>query len=264
MPEPYPLLLEDGSSLDWEGARYSTQLRVGDGYATVTHKLEEAPQLQSLIEQGTARWVLELRCPTTLLSRWEHSRTSIGTMRWDAAEVQGELYFTPGLITIEPAILTSEGLSNIWAAPITVPPGRWLARGDVTRAKSLAASLLTFLPSPDLRAGEMEVRPDTSSGDLHFKVYVSEELFPQCPGRRDVQIAALIAAFGMIPHLDAGDGSEEIDDAAEYQILAKIKQRLMESNVSVWGKGNNENFDPARAATAIEQFEVEPVDNERS
>ena len=43
-------------------------------------------------------------------------------------------------------------------------------RGDVTRAKSLAASLLTFLPKPDLREGEMEVVPDTSGGDLHFKV----------------------------------------------------------------------------------------------
>ena len=75
MPEPYPILLEGGSSLDWEAARYSTELRVGDGYATVTHTLQGAPQLQSLIEQGAARWALELRCPTTLLSRWEHSET---------------------------------------------------------------------------------------------------------------------------------------------------------------------------------------------
>ena len=264
MPEPYPILLEDGSSLDWEAARYSTELRVGDGYATVTHILEGAPQLQSLIEQGTARWALELRCPTTLLSRWEHSETAVCTAKWDAAEVQGELYFTPGLITIRPVSLTGDGLSDLWTAPIRVPRGCWLARGDVTRAKSLAASLLTFRSKPALRAGEMEVMPEMIGGDLHFNVYVSEQLFPQCPDRRDLQIAALIAAFGRIPHLDAEDDPEAVEDAAEYRILASIKERLRELNVPVWGDGHNEEFDPARAATAIEQFSVDPVDGDRS
>ena len=264
MPEPYPILLEDVSSLDWEAARYSTELRVGDGYATVTHKLESAPQLQSLIEQGTARWALELRCPTTLLSRWELSETAVCTAKWDAEEVQGELYFTPGLVTLNPVSLTGEGLSDLWNAPISVPRGCWLARGDVTRAKSLAASLLTFLPKPNLREGEMEVLPDTSGGDLHFNVFVSEQLFPQCRVRRDLQIAALIAAFGRIPHLDAEDVLEAAEDGAEYRILASIKERLLELNVPVWGDGHNENFDPARAATAIEQFSVDPVDGVRS
>ncbi len=257
MPEPYPILLEDGSSLDWRNARYSTDLRVGDGYATVTNSLEEAPQLQSLIEQGTARWALELRCPTTLLSRWEHSDTAQCTTKWDAAEIQGELYFTPGLITVKPLSLTAEGLSDLWATPISVPRGCWLARGDVSRAKSLAASLLTFFPRSDLREGDMEVLPDTSGGDLHFNVFVSEQLFPQCRVRRDLQIAALIAAFGRIPHLDADDVPETGEEATVYRILASIKERLIESNVPVWGEGRNENFDPARAATAIEQFLIE-------
>lgn len=264
MPEPYPILLEDGSSLDWEAARYSTELNVGDGYATVTHVLEDAPELQLLIEQGAARWVLELRCPTTLLSRWERSETAVCTAKWDAAEVQGELYFTPGLITIEPVSLTGQGLSGPWTAPIRVPRGCWLARGDVRRAKSLAASLLTFHSKTELREGEMEVLPDTSSGDLHFNVFVSEQLFPQCPVRRDVQIAALIAAFGRIPHLDAEDVPEAVGDGARYGILASIKGKLRESNVPVWGDGLNENFDPARAATAIERFLVDSADGDHS
>ena len=269
MPEPYPILLEDGSSLDWETARYSTDLIVGDGYATVTNKLDGAPQLQAMLEEGTARWALELRCPTTLLSRWDHSETAECTAKWDAAEVQGELYFTPGLITTKSVSLTSEGLSDLWATPIRVPRGCWLARGDVRRAKSLAASLLTFFPKPDLREGDMEVLHDTSGGDLHFNVFVSEQLFPQCRARRDLQIAALIAAFGRIPHLDAYDGPEAVEDAAEYKILASIKERLIESNVPVWGEGRNENFDPARAATAIAQFlidqpSVDPVEGDHS
>ncbi len=264
MYEPYPILREDGSSLDWESARYSTELVVGDGYATVTHILEGAQQLQSLVELGAAHWALELRCPTTLLSRWELRKTAVCTAKWDPAEVQGELYFTPGLITRETVTLTGDGLGELWTPPIRVPPGCWLVRGDVTRAKSLAASLLTFHPKTDLRDGEMEVQPDTGGGDLHFKVFVSEQLFPQCPVRRDLQIAALIAAFGRIPHLDSEGAPDAEEDVVEFPILATIKERLREVGVSTWGAEDNENFDPARAATAIEQFAIDVVDSDRS
>lgn len=264
MPELLPILLEDGSSLDWEAARYSTELRVGNGYATVTHTLEGALQLHALVEQGAAGWALELRCPTTLLSRWEHSETAVCRAKWDPVEVQGEIYFTPGLIALKPVELTDEGLSDLWTTPIQVPPGCWLARGDVRRSKSLAASLLTFLPDPELNQGAMEVRPDTSGGDLHFNVFVSEELFPQCPVRRDLQIAALIAAFGRIPHLDPDSGPDAAEDVSEYRILASIKERLNEAGVPLWGDGQNDNFDPALAATAIEQFSVDVVESDRS
>ena len=170
---------------------------------------------------------------------------------------------------VRPVSLTSEGLSDLWTAPIGVPSGCWLARGDVTRAKSLAASLLTFFPKPDLREGDMEVLPDTSGGDLHFNVYVSEQLFPQCRVRTDLQIAALIAAFGRIPHLDPVDVPDSGEDTTEYGMLTRIKERLREANVTVWGEGLNEHFDPARAATAIEQFRIEdpaldPVDGDQS
>ena len=121
VPEPYPILLEDGSSLDWEAARYSTELRVGNGYATVAHKLEDAPQLQCLIEQGTARWALELRCPTTLLSRWELSETAVCTAKWDVDEAQGELYFTPGLITLKPESTEGGRLVSILKWPEGAP-----------------------------------------------------------------------------------------------------------------------------------------------
>ena len=263
------MLLEDGSSLDWKAALYSTELSVGDGYATVTHILKDAPQLQSFVDTGKARWALELRCPTTLLSRWELSETTVCTAKWNPTEVQGEIYFTPGLITVKPISMTSDGLSDLWTIPLMIPRGCWLIRGDITRAKSLAASLLTFHSTSRLSEGEMEVRPDISSGDLHFKVYVSEKLFPQCPVRRDLQIAALVAAFGRIPHLDVENDSGGDDEASEYRILSSIKERLRELNVPVWGEGQDENFDPARAATAIEQFFIdqppgEPADDEPS
>ena len=45
----------------------------------------------------------------------------------------------------------------------------------------------------------MTVSPDTSTGDLRFHVKLSPNMYETCYRNRDVQIAALIAAFGRIP-----------------------------------------------------------------
>ena len=257
MTNAKPLLLEDGSSLDWPDASYSAEMKFGESYATVTHELVGATQLHRLLERGAACWIVELRCPSTLLSRWAESQTSVCTVKWDPTEIQGELYCSAGLVTTEPVTLTAEGLSDLWAAPIAIPAGYWLARSDTTRSKSLAASLITFYPDGNLVGGQIEVRHVTGDGDLHFNVYVSEQLYPQCRTRRDLQIAALIAAFGRIPHLDETNDADET--GATYPILESVKDRLRQANVPLWGGELNQDFDPARAATAIEEFTVEPV-----
>jgi len=257
-----PLLLEDESSLDWEQARYSTKLTISDHDATVEHTLRHAPQLQRLLDEGAIRRVLELRCPTTLLSRWVSSDTSTCRAEWKPNEVHGEMFFIPGLIAAKQLTLSGEGLSDLWTAPITVPRGHWLARGDVSRAKSLSASLLSFHSRPDLVDGCMRIEPSATSGDLHFNVWVSESLLPQCRTRRDLQIAALIGVFGRIPLIDEEHNGELDDDASPSSILQNIKQKLREANVPLWGGELDRDFDPAWAATAIEPFALEVMDKD--
>ena len=128
--------------------------------------------------------------------------------------------------------------------------GCWLARGTVLRTQSLAASLLQFHKKNALKNGEMEVTPDFTTGDLRFNVWLAPRYFDEViRNNRDVQIAALIAAFGRIPLLDSEDG----EDVA---VLAHIKAALNEAGVPAWGGELNAEFDPARAATAIEAFQI--------
>ena len=97
----------------------------------------------------------------------------------------------------------------------------------------------------------MHVEPDTSSGDLRFLVHLSPRHYAEgLRDNRDVQIAALIAAFGRIPFLDQ-------DDEARYPILTFIKAVLQDKGIPHWGEAA-EDFDPAAAATAIEPFYLPP------
>ncbi len=248
---PVPLLREDGSSMDWARATYSAKITISESGADVVHTLAEAPQLDALIAAGDAQYVLEARCPQTLYARVAYSRDANVRCEWDPRDVYGEMFLIPGLVSVRACQLDTEGLNQLWGSePIDVGKGRWLARGSIVRTQSLAASLLEFLKKPELTDGEMRVEPDTGSGDLRFKVYLAPNYFDMViRTNRDVQIAALIAAMARMPWLDSGDGES-------YATLAQVKAKLQESNVPVWDSDPGD-FDPARAATAIERFYIQ-------
>lgn len=246
-----PLLREDDASIDWLAARYQTEITIAGSAATATNILVDAPELEALIEAGHIEWALELRCPKTLLATITRSSSSQVRCEWRPADVDGELFLTPGLIAVRECMIGTTGLNPLWGdQQIAVGPGRWLARGSVLRTQSLASSLLDFYRKEALKDGEMEVTPDFTSGDLRFKVWLAPNYFDKViQSNRDVQIAALIGAFGRIALLD----SEETES---YAILSHIKAALNEAGVPPWGPGFNSEFDPARAATAIEAFQI--------
>ena len=247
-----PLLRADGASMDWTHAAYRADVKVGGHSAQVRNILVAAPQLEEQVQNGSARWALELRSPRTLFARTEYNADPDFSVRWSADEVGDELFITPGLVTVRTLYLRTDGLNRLWGSePIEVLRGRWLARGAVLRTKSLAASLLTFVPNKSLTDGQITVEPVTTSGDLRFNTSLPPEIYDQVRQRRDVQIGALIAAMGRIPHLDSAD-----DDA--YPILHHIRDALTERGVQIWGEEMNSEFDPAAAATAIEGFQVMP------
>ena len=254
-----PLLREDRSSIDWLHAQYRAEINISGRAATATNTLIDAGALDALIQAGDAEWALELRCPKTLLARVVRSSDPEVRCEWQQTEVDGELFLTSGLIAVRDCKLSADGLNRLWGKePIAVPAGHWLARGLVLRTKSLASSLLEFHKKPDLKDGEMEVTPDITSGDLRFRVWLAPNYFDKViQDNRDVQIAALIAAFGRIPFVDS-------DDSEGYAVLSHIKAALSEAGVPSWGPELNADFDPARAATAIEAFQiaVSPEDDE--
>ncbi len=246
----FPQLRQDGVSIDWTNAEYSAEISISGTSAVSCNSLSGAPEIEYLIASGRAQWALELRCPKTLFAKVVHSDSREVRCEWAPEDVDGEIFFGPGLIAIEDCVLDASGLNDAWGDhPVSIPAGRWIARGTAVRTESLASSLLTFHKKPQLRDGQMEVTADIGSGDLGFKVWLSPNYFERViQSNRDVQIAALIAAFGQIPSIDDKGGEE-------FAILGHIKAALNEAGVPIWGDEGGE-FDPALAATTIEPFYI--------
>ena len=195
-----PVLLEDGSSLDWPQALYTPTVRIGDGFARVTHCLDGAPLLHKLLDRGDAVWAVELRCPKTLLARTETSAQAEHTLRWDTADVDGMAWLLPGLLAPAPLRLPDDrALNEVWRGEVPeFPAGWWIARGDARRITPLADSLLRFQLDEQLSVGRIAVEPDRSRGNLRFIVRSAPDVHQRATqGDRSLWIAALIGACGL-------------------------------------------------------------------
>lgn len=242
-----PLLTQDNTRMDWKRARYSSRVQVQAGKAFVVNELHDAPELISLVERGSAKWIVDVRCPKALYAKFELSSDPKFEVPWGTTETDGAVYLRPGLVAVEDLRLSATGLIDLWGADeIDVPKGWWLAQGKVVSSKSLSESLLTFRRVDTLSEGRMSVEKDMSTGNLRFIVGLAPNLYDERRADRDIHMAGLIAAFGL---LGCSPPSEETEDA----ILQAIKAKLDEADVPVWG---DENYDPAQAATVIEQFRI--------
>ena len=254
----YPVLYEDGSSLDWRDASYGANVNLTEQSATAEHALSGASALEALVNKGDAKWALELRSPKTLFSKLALSATTTCTIDWDPRDVDGDLYLMPGLIAVKATHLNTAGLIDLWGSDeIGVPAGAWLVRADARRAKSDASSLLTFHVDVSMEDGAMRVEPDTGGGQVHFNVWVSAATREQCRHDRNLQVAALIGAFGRIAQIaDPDPESEGIEDP----LLTRIRERLETHGVPVWD--DPVQFDPVLAATTLEPLQIEPATND--
>ena len=239
-----PVLTEDDTRMDWKVARYRTTVRVKAGGATVTNEILDAPELTALVNQGQAKWAVEVRCPKTLYAHTYQYATSAFELSWAPSDVDGQLFLRPGLIATCDLSLPATGLiEGFWEPPLLVPRGWWLAQGRTFKTQGLAESLLRFRRHGDLEDGTMSVIPDMGSGNIQFIVSLAPDLFDQRRTDRDVQIAALVAALSQLKQLTV----EELDNT----VFEAVKQRLDDANVPNW---EDDSYDPALAATTIEPF----------
>ena len=254
--EVLPVLREDGSSMDWEQAKYQTEVQIRRGGATVEHRLESAPELEELLGRGLVRFALEVRCPRSLFSRTFSGDCPTLEASWDPENAQGPVYLMPGLVAVADVALSTAGLIEIWGEErLAVPQGAWLARGRMSRSENLAASLVVFRRSDELQDGprsRMSVREDNSEGEPRFVVYLPSDLYRRAHHDRSIQVAGLIAACGLLPR------SAFFREDAESRVAQELRVRLREAGVATWDTDEDETWDPALAATVLEPFVVEP------
>ena len=250
-----PLVLEDGSRLDWPDARYQPEVRVAGDRATIIHALDGAPSLERGISEGVARWAVEIRCPKTLSSRIELSSEPKHTVTWRRDELDGVSWIVPGLLAVQGLQLPAEELDPIWSGEsLLVPQGWWLARGTKRKVNTLAQSLLRFVKAEKLEEGRMQIQSERGSGQLSFVAHVASDIWDDIRSNRTLQVAALVGVCGQFPR-EFGEDPEQ-----EPAIAREIRLRLEEADVPVW---TDDAYDPALAATAIERFHPTQINEGR-
>ena len=252
-----PVLAADASRLDWTLARYAVKVDVKSGRAFVTHQLDDAPELDRLLREGAAEWVTELRCPRTLLSRPERSRGPEQVVNLAAEDVVGDAFLIPGLVAVRNLEIRASGLDPLIWPPDTgvpIPAGWWLVRGDPQTTTPLTASLVRFRRDPDgrLAPGQMSVEEGSDGGKPFFRVTLAQDLYDRRRTDRDIQIAGLIGACGMLPRSSLGTNGGTEGDNATHPVALQLRARLEDAGVPDW---TSDHFDPARAATVLEAFQ---------
>lgn len=249
-----PVIAEDGSRLDWVRAKYEADIELEYSEAVVAHRIHEAGEIQHLLDEGRAKYVIEVRCPHTLLSRQHESSQPKQEVTWHDDTVSGDVYLTPGIVLKNDTEIDTANLNRaIWqdGTTVKVTAGWWLARGEMRSVTPLAASLVKFQRDNDNRlgSGQMSVTEAADAGTPYFRVVMAQELYDKRIKCRDMQIAGLIAACGMLPISSLRKGEANADSP----IASQLRSRFKKEDIPDW---DDEEFDPARAATVLEEFYI--------
>ena len=242
----YPQLRADLTSADYPGAFYENKVFVTGSSARVINSLVNAPDLESLMAQGKAKWSIEIRAPAALWSRTELTSLDDKTVNLSPEDTGPEVFIISRLVAIEDLELPTSRLNPAWHDDdiVEIPKGVWLALGSIWRSESSVSSILKFIKSDHLPNGRMEIEgPDDQ---FQFIVSVAPDLFAR-RSYRDVQIAALIGVMGKLPAV-----ADSLGEGNEPPILRMIRIRLEGEDVATWE--DRDNYNAAAAATALEPF----------
>lgn len=242
-----PVLRADGNSVDFLDIEYKNEVEptAGGGEARVTNVLHgsNAGVLQSLVDNGVAEWVIEIRSPAVLYSRSHSTREAITTVSWDINETGGHIpvFIISGLVATKQVTIFTECFNIIWKDKdtFTFAKGTYLARGTIFSAEPLLSSMLEFQCDDEARPGTMRI--EGPNEHIKFAVYLAKNIYTEIHQRRDIWVAALI---GSLAKFNPEDHNPE-----ESRVLREISLRLNEKGVSDWC---DDDYDPVAAATCLE------------
>ena len=247
-------LTEDEPNLDWLSASYEVDsMPMPGGGWKLQHRLMGADSLAELFQNGDARWVVEVRCPTTLTV--EMFMSAIGsdttTVSISKSKIHGPIDLWPGLLTVRPCQLRTVGLSSLWTDEelIPVPSARWLARMSPLQPES-GASLLAFREDESLHEGELRIAEDNSHGHPMFVVahHPSQHSRTADDAFCVMAFSTALAMLGSSETFSLDDMDEQGEAKHEHRIVNELIHMLQQRNVPLWSESE---WDPLRAATAL-------------
>lgn len=250
----YPILRTgDDATLDWPDATYRASVTFIGNDVRVSQEIAGANHLDQRIQDGSARWVVELRSPSTLYAEVCDLDGAVATIPLKTKELGDVVYAIPGVVCETAFEIEPEALSPVWAgAAVAVAPGAWLARGPIHSNRNRVQSLIAFDLNEALAPGTMQITDPYGDDDVRFTVLLAPDLYSQTADRA-VRHAALVGVFARLPRVAARN--PEAGTGAHRQ-LAAIRNRLAEHGVASWDA--EADYDAARAATCFEPISALP------
>lgn len=253
MRSTYPMLrVGDDATLDWREAEYRASVRFVGSEVRVSQEITGCDQLSEYVKSGVACWAIELRSPSTLYAEVHELNDAEATLPLKTDEIGDILYAIPGLVSKTELHLDASSLTSLWADTlVAIPPGTWIARGQIHSNKDRVQSLIAFDLDPQLASGTMRIADPQGDDDIRFTVYLAPDLY-QHTGDRTVRHTALAGAFARLPRI--ARRNPEPGTGAHRQ-LAAIAEKLGE-HVASWE--SEDDYDPILAATCFEPLAVLP------
>lgn len=260
MPEtiyafPFPVLEEGNTS--FPNATYAVaQKEMPDASSlTLTHKLENAPFLQKLLDTHQATYACLVAIPITGYRRLHTSKNPQQKITWDKDYMADSPMLRPLLLATKNITHTlgkHDGVADIWhGQKITIPKGARLAHVSHMRRSFSAVNLLDFKLDKTLGATAMELDV-TANSEFCFIVNMGERLhqFMTNPSDKDKMLYHSICVNAVARAFEAikSDHTNGKQPWGRYPNLKTLADELADQGLPMW---DDEDFDPALVATAL-------------
>ena len=247
----------DALTCDYPDGSYQCKMTpTTGGTVKADHTLNEAPELERLLNEHAARFVVEIVSKRTFKSRLEQADPCGWSHQFNldtAAITKRGAYARPGLIAVRDCELSTEHLAPAWRSvgSVSVRAGQWLARTQHSDMESPLVSLLRFKTDETVRRHELRCR----YVDPYYDILLHPATHTECaanetrPAAKTIMLAAWVAALsdaGTRPAFTGTDTDPEPEDHMGYQLKAKLKD--LDAACPAPGE---DDYDPLRAATIL-------------
>ena len=253
----FPVL--EAGNISFPDGRYILDFEPGSDRASfvLTHRIEGAPLIARLLDEGKARYACAVSSPISSYRRTHLSRTARQQIQWDQQDLGEPPLFTPMIVSVVPCNLElddqHDGVHRVWnGRSINLAAGSRLALGHVVQLRSSILQLLSLHASQELEDGEFLVDAETEQG-FQFRVKLNPDLhaFLKTADREGVRahiMTHIVTACLALLQRDFREDSEDEGGWRSHRNLSAFAEFLKGRNLPHWC---DDEFRPESVATKL-------------